>query len=216
MKKPETAPHNYALVVCNGDLPSRLETKALARNAGFILCADGGANRARRAGVRPDMIVGDLDSISPVTRRAFARVPTKRITDQYSTDLEKALTVVVARGYREGIVIGATGRRPDHTMANYSILKKYRRRLHLRYVDRYCDNFLVERAVSFEAPPGRTVSLSPLGRCEGVTTEGLLYPLKNAVLELGVREGESNAVVASPVKVRVRRGSLLLFLVKRR
>ena len=54
----------------------------------------------------------------------------------------------------------------------------------------------------------------PLDRCEGIQTIGLKYPLDNESLELGVREGASNEVISSPVRISVKKGCLLLFVVK--
>ena len=167
-------------------------------------------------GIRPDAIVGDLDSISPATRKFFSRVETIHLRDQESTDLEKALDYLLMKKIYDVVVVGATGGRPDHTLANFSILKKYHRRMRLRYSDSFCELQVIDRSLSLESEVGSVVSLMPLGKCDGITTTGLKYRLRNETLELGVREGTSNEVISSPVKILVKKGSLLLFILKKR
>ena len=203
-----------ALVICNGEVLSKKGMTPLLREKPFIVCADGGANKARRLGIVPDLIIGDLDSVSPATRKFFSDVETIRIKSQYSTDLEKTLDYLLKHRYRSAIIVGAMGGRPDHSFANFSILKKYHKRIRLLFSDASCDIQIVDRKIAFESRIGSVVSLMPLGRCEGITTTGLEFPLHGESLELGIREGASNKVISSPVKISVKKGSLLLFVVK--
>jgi thiamine pyrophosphokinase len=203
-----------ALVICNGEVLSMEGIEPLLQEKPFIVCADGGANKARKLGIRPDVIIGDLDSISPSTRSYYSRVTTIRVESQESTDLEKALDYLLKRRHLNVIVVGAMGGRPDHSYANFSILKKYHRRMRVLFSDSLCDVRVLEKKNTFDLPVGSVVSLMPLGRCDGITTKGLEFSLSNESLELGVREGTSNRVVASPVKISVRKGSLLFFIVK--
>lgn len=203
-----------ALVICNGDVLSRAEVSSLLNKKPFIVCADGGANKARKLGITPDVIIGDLDSISASTKNFYSGVRTIRVETQDNTDLEKALNYLLKRRCRSAIVIGALGGRPDHSYANFSILKKYHMRLKLLFSDSSCDVQILGKHSRFDLPVGSVVSLMPLGRCGGITTTGLEFPLTNESLELGVREGTSNKVIASPVVISVRKGSLLFFTVK--
>lgn len=205
-----------ALIICNGSVLSKRNIAPLLRPKPFIVCADGGANRAREFGIRPDVIIGDLDSITSRTKKHFSHVERIHIADQYSTDLEKALDFLLNRHIRSATVVGATGGRPDHSFANISILKKYHKKIHLLFSDSFCDIQAIDGEIVFEARVGSIVSLMPLGRCTGVTTIGLKYPLRNESLELGVREGASNEVISSPVRISVKRGCLLLFVVKKK
>ena len=203
-----------ALVICNGDVLSKTKIAPLLREKPFSVCADGGANKARLLGIRPHAIIGDLDSISSRTRNHFSRVETIRIADQNSTDLEKALDFLLKLLIPSATVVGATGGRPDHSLANLSILKKYHKRIRLLFSDPYCDIRIIEGRIVFESTVGSVISLMPLDRCEGIQTIGLKYPLNNESLELGEREGTSNVVISSPVQITVKKGSLLLFVVK--
>lgn len=201
----------HALIICNGEMPSKKIIAPLLKSKPFIICADGGANKARSFGITPHVIIGDLDSITDKTRRYYAAVPIIQIPSQESTDLEKALEYLLTNTYSAATVIGATGDRPDHTMSNFSILLKYCKKLSLQYVDERCTVEAVNTRVRFDAVIGQQISLVPMGVCAGVLTKGLKYPLRKESLEPGVREGTSNEAVKTNVTISLRKGPLLLF-----
>ena len=98
-----------ALILANGKPPGkRLLQRTLASSDWFV-CADGGANTAARFHCTPDLIIGDLDSIQKETLVVFSKVSVKKLKNQNSTDLEKALTAVIQKNYKDVIVLGATG-----------------------------------------------------------------------------------------------------------
>lgn len=200
-----------ALILANGSPPRKALFRAVRKHADIFVCADGGANVAAAMDERPDLIIGDLDSIKGTTVRRFKSVRTRRIADQNSTDLEKALTWVIGRNYDRVDVLGALGGRVDHLVGNLSALGKFSRSAEIRFLDDNGVMSFVGSELTFDADPGTTISLIPLSRCEGIVTRGLQWELRNSVLELGVREGTSNVVRSSPVLIQVRRGILLLY-----
>lgn len=202
------------LILANGHPPSKRLLRRLLKQSDLFVCADGGANTAARFGLRPDLIIGDLDSISSATLRKFRTVRAKRIADQNSTDLEKALSWATGKGHTDFVVAGATGRRLDHSLGNLSALVKFSRKARIQFVDDDSTLCFVGPVFEFEAQPGTVVSLIPLSLCEGVVTRGLKWELKNESLKLGFRESTSNLVKSSPVRISVRRGDLLLFAVR--
>ncbi len=200
-----------ALVIANGDPPKKQLLQALARGVNIIICADGGANAALKAGIVPDAIVGDIDSIHAEALVRFHRVSTYEEHDDETTDLEKAITWAIKSKYDHITVVGATGRRIDHSIGNLAVLPKFYPDAIVRFVDDNGEVQYVGREIEFEAVKGAVISLIPLNRCEGIVTSGLKFALQGETLELGVREGTSNVVVSSPVTIRVKKGHLLLF-----
>lgn len=203
--------HTHALVICNGEMPSLRLLSPLLKTKPFIVCADGGANKVRAYGIVPDCIIGDLDSITQKTRHFFSFVPVIHVADQESTDLEKVLEYLLTQRFTSASIIGATGDRPDHMMANFSILLKYNKKIALQFFDEFCTIEIVQKRNRFTSAVGQQISLVPMGKCTGITTKGLKYPLKNESLQLGVREGSSNEAVSTKVEITVKTGSLLLF-----
>jgi len=205
-----------ALIIANGSLPSRAIVTRILREAEYIVCADGGANHARRLRIVPDIILGDFDSITPSTKRHFRRVPLLRIHDQESTDLEKALTFCIERRFTHADILGGTGDRIDHSTGTLGCFKKFGKKISIRLADQTGIIQLVGVSLELNLHKGDLVSLIPLDRCSGIATTNLKYPLANELLELGVREGTSNVATASNVHIRCRKGILLCMTFHRR
>jgi len=201
-----------AVLLANGRPPLKGMLERALREETFFMCADGGANAAARMGFRPDLIIGDLDSISRMTQRKFAGVTTRRIADQGSTDLEKGLSWLVRKGYGAIEIFGATGGRLDHSVGNLSALAKFQWKARLVTHDDEGSIYPVLSRFEADIPPGTTVSLLPLTLCEGIVTKGFRWNLKYESLALGMRDGTSNVVASSPVSIVVRRGTLFLFV----
>ncbi len=199
------------LLLCNGEPPSPGLLKRLASGADTIVAADGGANAALRSGITPDVIIGDLDSLLPKTRKAFSRSRVIRIRRQDNTDLEKALDFISVYSPGEVAIAGATGGRIDFTLGNLSVFWNYTRALSMTFVGDGWRAFPVGRRRTVEARRGSTVSLVPFGKCSGITLRGLRYTLSDAVMRPG-EIGVSNVVIRSPFNVTVRRGRMLLVI----
>ncbi len=200
-----------ALVIANGEPPKKQRLQSLAREANVIICADGGANIALKSGIMPDAIVGDLDSIHAEALVKFHKVTTYEDRDDETTDLEKAILWSIKAKFDHITVVGATGKRVDHSVGNLGVLAKYYPDAIIRFVDDLGELSYIGRELTFEARKGDVISLIPLSRCEGIFTQGLRYALEGEALELGVREGTSNIVDNSPVSIKVKKGHLLLF-----
>ena len=202
-----------ALVIGNGEPPSRPLLEEFA-DADLLLCADGGADTARRYGRAPDYIVGDLDSISRASTDSIDAARLIRIdADDTGTDIQKVLRHAVELGVTEAVLLGFTGGRTDHLLWNLSMLKTFADRLSLRLVDAHCDMRLIDRHIHFHAPIGQKISLCPLnGPVDNITTSGLKFALQDESLIPGIRDGISNEVIANPVEIQIGQGELLLCL----
>jgi thiamine pyrophosphokinase len=205
-----------ALIIANGTLPTKQLVRKLASAASIIVCADGGANWARKLHIKPDIILGDFDSISNTTKKYFKNVPLLFIDDQNSTDLEKAIAFCIRRKMGSIDIIGAIGGRIDHTIGSLGCFKKLGSKTKLRLFDPMGVISLIKKQVQLKMRKGEKLSLIPLDRCVGITTKDLKYALKNDVLELGIQEGISNEATSSKVTISVKRGTLLLYRFHRR
>ena len=198
-----------ALVLANGAPPSAALFAELRAGADLLVAADGGARAAIALGAVPDAVVGDLDSLGG----ARDAIPAERLrpdADPDATDLEKAVAWCLDAGCDAIDVAGAGGGRADHAFANPGVLTRFGRRARVRLVDERFAVELVDGEALVEGPPGTVVSLVAAGRCEGVSTDGLRWELRDAALAFGAR-GVHNEVARSPARVSVRSGDLLLF-----
>lgn len=111
---------HHTVILANGEFPKKdgVAWRILAA-AKRVVCCDGAADAYRRRFRRwPDVIVGDLDSVSRLPSRASRPPLLVRIPDQDTNDLEKAMAYCAERGWKNPVVVGATGRREDHTLGN--------------------------------------------------------------------------------------------------
>lgn len=202
------------LILCNGEPPAPQLFTECREWADFFIAADGGGNIAHSFEFLPDLVIGDLDSFEQPETHSYEIVFDP---DQETNDLEKAMNRALKEGADDVIVLGATGKRLDQTLKNLSVLKQFNDKFEsLFYKDNFGDTLLLPNSFSKEIKAGTQVSLFPLsGKVTAIKTEGLKYPLKDEKLINGVRDGSSNEVVSSPVKISYDAGDLLMFIGKR-
>ncbi len=203
-----------AIIFANGEFPDPRAASALIRPGDLVIAADGGTRHALAAGVTPDVIIGDLDSLPAETLSELkaAGVQIVRFSPRKDeTDLELALLHAAREGATEIVVLDALGGRLDQTIANVLLLALPELEgIDTRIVGGAEEAFLVRDEATIEGRPGDTVSLIPLGGdTEGVTTTGLEWPLDEDTLRFGPARGVSNVLTREQAHVRVRRGSLL-------
>lgn len=217
-----------ALILADGDVPVRSQLDLVwpgwDEGIGFVIAADGGARHAARLGVVIDLWVGDGDSIGEeaLTALEATGVPIERSRpDKDESDTELAIQAAIRLGAAGIVIVGALGGpRIDHALANVGLLAMpglagrsvtivdARSRIWLIRAPGP-DGGAVERRVS--GRPGDLVSLLPMGDgVEGVTTDGLVYPLRDEPLPTGRARGLSNVRAAAEARVVVRRGLLLI------
>lgn len=217
-----------ALVVADGDVPRRAVLDAVwpgwADEVGLVIAADGGWEKAASIGILPDLLVGDADSL-PEERfdeLAAAGVPIERSpAAKDESDTELAIRAALQRGATHVTVLGALGgKRFDHALANVGLLGlPGPGQVEIELLDGTTRVRLL-RAPAAEGGPaslslsgetGDLVSLLPLGvPAYGITTEGLLYPLRGETLPPGPARGLSNVRTAADASVTLRQGSLLV------
>jgi thiamine pyrophosphokinase len=187
----------------------------------FIVAADGGAARCLAAGVRPDLVLGDLDSLSAEARVDLAEqgVPLHAADPaKDESDMELCLIEAMRRDAASITILGALGvERPEHSLANLLLLADPR--LDEREVVLIGHGARISRIGSADRPGradiegkrGDFVSLFPVGgEVEGVVTDGLRFPLRDEPLPVGPSRGLSNELNNRRASVTTRRGRLLV------
>ena len=114
-----------AILCLDGEPPSKKLLRQLQKKHRFVIAADGAANWLKKYGVTPNLIIGDFDGIE---RKILDSTPTEKIvhlSDQYSTDMEKALTWAIQNKFDQVTIVGFAGKRIDHTLSNFSLIWRY-------------------------------------------------------------------------------------------
>jgi thiamine pyrophosphokinase len=210
-----------ALIVAAGASPERAALDRAwpgwADGAGLVIAVDGGADTADRLGLRPDLAVGDFDSITPggLEQLRVAGIPVEvAAAAKDESDTELAVRAALARGADALTIVGGLGGRPDHLIANVGLLA-------LDALGERPVELLDERSrISLLRGPGRRelrgrvgdlVSLLPLGPgVDGVSTAGLAWPLADEALPVGPARGLSNVRVEPVASVAIRSGLLVV------
>ncbi|MGQ9717412.1 MAG: thiamine diphosphokinase [Anaerolineae bacterium] len=207
------------VIFANGFLPDPKRAQALVRPDDILIAADGGIRYLLAMGFRPDAVVGDLDSLPPLSLETLQRQgvvirPYPREKDE--TDLELALRYALEYGPEAIRVIGALGLRLDQTLANVALLAApWLEGVDVRLDDGVEEVLLVRSKATVEGQPGETVSLIPWGMpVEGVTTEGLRWPLRDETLYPDRTRGISNELTGPQAHISIR--SEWLIVVHRR
>ena len=167
-----------AVILANGEYPAHELPLRLLAEAQFVVCCDGAANEYRSRGHTPDVIIGDGDSLLPEYKKRFSSI-ILQISDQETNDQTKAVHYLQSKGIRKIAIVGATGKREDHTLGNISLLVEYMRSgMEVRTVTDYGTFIPVSDTQSFASHPGQQVSIINFG-AEGLKGEGLFYPLSD-------------------------------------
>ncbi len=209
------------IIVANGDIKDPHFYKALQQDKDYVICVNGGTAHALAIGLEPDLVLGDLDSLSAADRQAIGRFNTR--FDEFpaqkeKSDLELAIERAVAMKPREILIIGALGgKRVEHLFINLLLLAiPLRHLIPASIIDETTLIRLIDRYAVVKGSPGDYLSLFALKQeATGVTTSGLKYPLTAENLSFSSTRGLSNELISSEATIEVEDGLILLIKTSR-
>lgn len=182
-----------------------------------VLCADGGAAHCLRLGLRPVLLIGDMDSARPDDIAALASSAHCRIVrvpaDKNETDTELAVTMAIADGADELVLLGMTGSRLDHFCSALLLLpSRFPPLTKATFLDERQSVIVTATGCLVETSPGDTVSLLPVTpTVKGVCVSGVKWPLTDTDLTWGNSLGVSNRALGEAVRVSHADGILAVF-----
>ena len=202
------------VILSAGPVEDSERLRPLLKTDDWIIAADGGGRLAAALGVKPAVLVADFDSSAPPDTGGdteIVRLPTEKDW----TDTQAAAMLALDRGYRDFLLLGCTGGRLDHTLANIAVLLYLLRRgadalmadernfLRLYGPGRY----RVERRAGYK------LSLFPYGgEVEGITVKNVRYPLEKARLTPDNSLGVSNEFLENPAEISFDKSVFMVFL----
>jgi len=165
-----------AVIVAGGDYPTSEQALQVLHNAPYVVCCDGAADRYIATGHVPDAIVGDGDSISAYNRTKYAS-RLHIVAEQETNDQTKAVNFLLGKGMRHIAIVGATGRREDHTIGNISLLIEYARAgAQVRSFTDHGVFIPCNGNTTLKCRKGQQVSIFSI-TAKKLSAEGLLYPI---------------------------------------
>lgn len=167
-----------AVVLCDGDFPIREPALSTLLDAPYIVCCDGAANGYINKGYTPDAIIGDGDSLSPIYREHYRSLIVFN-EDQQTNDQTKAVQFIIEQGKEDVLILGATGKREDHTLGNISLLIEYLRMgLQIRMLTDHGLFIPSKNNRKLNTYPGQQISIFNFGATD-FSAKGLKYPVRD-------------------------------------
>ncbi len=204
------------IIIANGDIKDYAWHKQYIDEGDCIICADGGARHALSMGKTPDYLLGDFDSLDKGLLLQMENLPqpprfVRFSTDKDKTDTHLAIELALEMQPDRIILMGATGSRWDHTLANITMLSLLPQDIPISLVNENNELFLITTEAVFEGESGEEVSFLPLSPIvRGVTTRGLKWPLVDHTIKMGDSLGVSNMILEPRAGVSISEGKLLV------
>lgn len=180
----------------------------------YVICADGGLDGAVKFGIRPDLLIGDFDSVEHSLPDDVETIRLK--VEKDDTDSMAAVREGIRRGYRDFVLTGVLGgKRFDHSYANLCVLSFLCRQACRAVIwDGNCRAFLIrERSLTLTGMQNSIVSVFPFG-CDSCSVSyiGMQYPLTQHVLQADFPLGVSNRILADSARISVHSGDALILV----
>lgn len=205
--------HQEAVIIANGQFPESESVLNILKETRFLICCDGAICNLDKFDICPDLIVGDLDSI-PENLLAKYHEKIIHIDEQESNDLTKAFNYAIAKGYNKISILGATGKRDDHTLANVSLLYNYNKIIETSIITDYGIWTVINKSSILDSHKGQQVSLFSNNITCPIFSYGLKYPLNNIVLD-ELWKGTLNESISNQFSIQFENAQVLVFREKK-
>ncbi|MDR0206886.1 MAG: thiamine diphosphokinase [Bacteroidales bacterium] len=198
------------VILANGEKPIHHVPLSILREAERIICCDGAIAFLEQEKKNPHIIIGDCDSISFEHRKKFKSIILKDENENYN-DLQKALKYCIANGWNEVVILGASGLREDHFLANIGILMNYSDKLFLKMVTNYGIFTTLQKTTTFESFAGQQISVFSFSPETEITYHGLKYQVFKQKFK-SLWEGSLNEALSDSFTIEITsRGKILVF-----
>ena len=207
-----TQPKRFAtpvVIVADGAFPQHQVPLELLRKAATIVCCDGACEKLLQHGFVPHHIVGDMDSISLALQQRFAAI-LHHFPDQETNDLTKAVKFCIAQGCDALDIVGATGGREDHSIANIALLADYATEISAKIVSDTGIFTPLLSSATLHSFAGQKISVFCLTPETRITAQGLQYPLHNVIFNSWWK-GTLNVATGNKIHLQFDAGKVIVF-----
>ena len=180
-KLPSIGQKTDTVILANGEFPIHPIALSILNNCNYLVCCDGAMDNLSKTNILPQVIVGDCDSLSQANQVRFANI-IHRISEQETNDLTKAVNFCVAEGRKQITILGATGKREDHTIANISLLCEYMEIADVEMITDYGIFVGINSNSTFESYEKQQVSLFCIDN-NPITSNGLAFGIENRIFD---------------------------------
>ena len=199
------------IILANGNFPSHEVPLGKLQDANTIICCDGSANILVKNKMEPQYILGDMDSIDDTLKNKYR----DRIIDlpgQDENDLRKAIVWAEKNGAEKASILGATGKRDDHSLANIFTLLQYPSQLEMIIYTDHGIFSVEENESTFDSFTGQQISLFATNKSIEITSNNLKYNIKNQILT-NLYCGTLNEALKDSFTLALSHGKILVYQV---
>ena len=198
------------VILANGEKPTHPIPLSIMKDAEKIICCDGAITFMEEQNMSPHIIIGDCDSISSEQKERYKSIIYEDKNEDYN-DLQKAIKYCIANEWEQVIILGASGWRDDHFLANIGILMHYANDISLSIITNYGIFMPIHQTTTFQSYVGQQISVFSFSPDAEITYHGLKYPVqKQKFKELW--EGSLNESVAEQFAVEIAgEGAILVY-----
>jgi thiamine pyrophosphokinase len=209
--------YTKAAIFLNGYEPDKAIVSAIIDSSTYIIGCDGGTEYIRRLNYVPNVVIGDLDSITKESLALYSKrnSPTKLITynaDKDFTDSELAIDYAAELGIKDIVIFSVLGSRIDHLLGNLFLIAKHKyKKINLRIIEKNQEIYVVRSGATIYGKTGDVVSLMPLAGSAVISKcSGLKYDLTKYTISQQLNYGISNVMMTSEASLFIARGILLI------
>ena len=202
---------NSVVILANGDFPKHPTPLRILKESTSIICCDGAVNYLNEYGLKPSQIIGDMDSISKELKIKFED-SLIHMEEQNENDLRKALKWAENNGAKKASILGATGKRDDHSLANIFTLLEFPSQLKMTIFTDHGKFSVVKGDQKFASFTGEQVSLFSVDQTIEITTTYLKYNLNSRKL-ITLYLGSLNESINDVFTISISHGKILVYQV---
>ncbi len=205
---------NHISIICNGE--DYLEEKIFKyfNDSDYVIAVDGGLGLLDKLLLKPDFIIGDMDSIDERILLKYKSIPREVYSAEKDlTDSELAVQKAINFGPQKISILASTGSYIDHSLANIiNLLRNYNKKIDMKIITKNAEIFPVFNKKSIKNASGKRVSIFPIGNIEEIVLKGFKYTFKDKTNLLPIDYSVSNIILKNIASVDVKKGMLICIL----
>lgn len=197
------------VVLADGLFPENKQVLAFLKKASVLICCDGATIKLLKYGLKPDFIVGDMDSLPQQYQWQFKAIIVES-EEQETNDLTKAINHAITLGLEQVVILGATGQREDHTLGNIGLLVEHGQKLHIQMISNFGVFTPLYASSVLPSFAAQQVSIFSITGNPKITTGNLKYPLNKETLP-NWWNGSLNEALSNSFSLDFKDGGLVVF-----
>ena len=212
-KNNQNVKYNHISIIGNGEDWNPTKIKDYCKNSDFIIAADNGLSILDELNITPDLIIGDLDSVTKTVWVKYKNIPLEKYPKEKDlTDSEISLQKAISLKPKKISLLAMTGSYFDHSLANIiNLFRNCEPNIEIEMITHNAIIFPVTSKRKFSGLEGRRFSLFPIGKLSDISMTGEKYPLKNPNFKPG-DYSISNVIEENYFSIEIKNGFLLFIL----